>query len=324
MRRKDVYLSLVLGLIVTLLAWQLAEHYITDFVGNLSYKLLRRSFIELPVPDPEGLTMRYLPGLGKVYDAELIARQASRGYDTRIDKERMQWFMQGTDWLQARLDSTLIISQPYNFPPADDIAPWISASAQSAAALALLKRSGHERNKELLDTSIRMLEKLQPGQSKLCIAESDSSYWYVAHQAHPYSLYGMLSVLRDLKEIYQITELPLAGNLYLKGMRSLVQHLPELETHGYLNDKFLYIGLRSKHYRLYTMLSELASGYPDPVLASKLKAYHRRHNSFVLVQFFANPGVGRFTGFILVWLLFAIIAYLFLRRPVKNLTINDG
>ncbi len=323
-RRKELLLSIALGFIFTLVAWQIAEHYITDFFGPLIYKVFRISYVELPTVDKDGLTMRYIPGQGKVYDAELIARQASRGYDTRIDQGRKQWFMQGTDWLLSKLDSTLVIAQPYDFPPAGDKAPWISASAQSATALAILKRAGYDRNKDLLIRSIAILEQLSPEKGKLSIAESDSSYWFVAHSQNPYSLYGMLCVLGDLQEFYQTTELPLAGSMYLKGMRSLVQHLPELESHGYLNDPYLYMGHRSEHRMLYQMLSKLASGYPDPQLTEKVQAYHRRHSNFILQQMVANPSGYRFGGYILVWLLISAIAYLFLRRPDRNFTSDEG
>lgn len=323
-RKKELLLSIALGFIFTLVAWQIAEHYITDFFGEISYKLLRSSYMELATTDQTGLTMRYIPGRGKLYDAETIARQASRGYDTRIDPIRMQWFMKGTTWLLQNLDSTFVITQPYDFPPSGDKAPWISASAQSATALAIMKRAGHERNKEMLEKSITILEQLQPEKSGLSIAESDSAYWFVAHPEKPYSLYGMICVLSDLQEIFRITEIPLAGTLYLKGMRSLVSHLPELESNGYLNDKYLYLPHRSEHRKLYTMLNSLSAGYPDPQLSAMLKGYHRRHSNFILQQMIANPSPRRFTGFILVWLLIAFIAYLFLRRPERNFTNDEG
>lgn len=323
-RHKELILSIALGFIFTLLAWQIAEHYITDFFGELSYKILRSSYMEIATHDQDGLTMRYLPGIGKLYDAETIARQAARGYDTRIDPERMQWFTKGSDWLLARLDSSSVITQPYDFPPATDKAPWISASAQSATALAIMKRAGYERNKEMLEKSISILEQLDPKIGKLSIAESDSAYWFVAHQGKPYSLYGMICVLSDLQEIFRITEIPLAGTLYLKGMRSLVSHLPELESNGYLNDNFLYLPHRSEHRKLYSMLSMLSAGYPDPKLTELIKAYHCRHSNFILQQMIANPSTKRFAGFIFVWLLLALIAYLFLKRPARNFTNDEG
>ena len=323
-RTKEIFFSLVLGFIFTLLAWQIAEHYIGDLFAKIAYKTLHISYSEQLGADRDGLAMRYLPGLGKVYDTELIARQASRGYDTRIDAERMKWFIQGTDWLLAHLDSTNIVLQTEDFPPAGDKAPWPSASAQSATALAIMKRAGYDRNKELLARSISILRQLDLQLNDLALAESDSAYWFVSHRTHPYSLHGMLCVLGDLQEIYQITELPLAGSLYLKGMRSLTRHLPELETNGYLNDKFLYMNLRSEHRKLYQMLNNLSAGYSDPQLAERIRAYHRRHSSFVLLQMFANASWGRFAGFVMVWLLIAAIAYLFLRRPLKNFTSEEG
>lgn len=77
--KKVLVFSLILGFLLTFIAWQTSEHLLTDLFGNFSYKLFKISYMETITQDQDGLTMRYLPGIGKVYDAEIIARQSSPG-----------------------------------------------------------------------------------------------------------------------------------------------------------------------------------------------------------------------------------------------------
>lgn len=316
--------SILLSLLFITAIWQISERQLSDLLGNLCYKLFKSSFTEQPTWDDKGIAMRYIPGIGKVYDVELIARQASRGYDTHVDPIRLSWFMKGTDWLSAHLDSTAVIYQPYDYPPAQDQAPWLSASAQSSATLAMLKRAGFERDKALLAKGIMILRKLEPTSGQFTLSQPDSSLWFVSHRADPYSLYGMISTLSDLNEIHSLLKDPITNELYQKGMRSLTARLPQLAPRGYLHDNYLYQGRRSQHYRLSKMLSALSATYPDPAFSALVKDYARRQNSFVLWQLVQNPSLARWVSFFLSWLILALIIYLFLRRPVRNFTSEEG
>lgn len=316
--RKVIPASLLLSLLFITAVWQISERQLSDIIGNLCYKLFKSSFTEQATWDDQGIAMRYIPGLGKVYDVELIARQASRGYDTRIDPTRLSWFMKGSDWLSAHLDSTAVIYQKYDFPPARDKAPWLSASAQSAATLAMLKRAGFERDRAMLARGIMMLRKLQPPNQLFALSQPDSALWFVSHREDPYSLYGMICTLSDLNEIHSLLKDPITASLFQQGMRSLAVQLPRLAPKGYLHDKYLYQGRRAQHYRLGKMLSDLAAAYADPAFSAQVKTYTRRQNSFVLWQLVSDPSPLRLVSFVLSWLVLALIIYLFMRRPVRK------
>lgn len=309
----SIWLSLLIGLLFTSFIWQIAEPEVVEFVGKACYKVTRHSFIEVITHDAAGIPMRYHPGAGTVYDPELVAREASRNYNTRIEPNREQRFLQLSEWLVKQVDSTGLIPQGYDFPPASLKQPWYSASSQSAAMLAIAQRAGFLRNKDLVNTASIMLSRLDPRHGNLSRAETDSTVWFKSYP--DYALRGMLNTLLNLHEYYKLVGDPLAEDLFQRGVRMLDYKLGSLEVEGYLDDRYTRMGKRQEHRQLTSLLEELNKVIPNPLLSSDIMRYKRLDKNLVVYQILVQFAWGRMLGAILAWLLCALVVYAFLRVP---------
>lgn len=319
-------LSLTISFIFACLVWQMAEAKLVDFFSKACYAISKRSFTELNTHDKNGMPMRYYPGVGTFYDPELIAREASRFYDTRIDPVRLKGFIAYSDWLIAHSDSNGIIAQPNDFSPAELFSPWYSGSAQTANLLAIAKRAGYERDVSLLSRSRNLMNQIGSQNSPLqsSIMAKDGSLWIQSHPGRDNELRGMLSGLADLAAYAKLTRDSSATELFNQGVTNLSKRLPQLEKQAYLDDKFCRMGRRDEHSYLTKLLQDVSSATPDSVFKPAVQRFEAKDRVFVLAQMLKRPRPGRISGFLVVWLGSFAIAHAFLRAPKKNLTINSG
>ncbi|MDD2229257.1 MAG: D-glucuronyl C5-epimerase family protein [Candidatus Cloacimonetes bacterium] len=312
-KHKTIWLSLIISFLFTAFIWQIAEPEIVEFAGKACFKITRSSFIEVNTEDAAGIPMRYYPHVGKVYDPELIATEASRCYNTRLEPVREQRFLQLSAWLIKNIDATGMIPQTYDFPPALLKAPWYSSATQSAAMLALAQRAGFLRSKEPLILANKMLQQLDPKVGKLSRAESDSTIWFVSYPN--YAVRGMLNTLLNLHIYYEIRGDPLAKELFEQGMRLLQTKLNNLEDCGVLNDRYTHVGERKEQRQLTNLLEKLNEISPSTAISAKIACYKRVDKHFAVYQMLAQRAGGRMFRFFIAWLFFSLLIRLFLRVP---------
>ncbi|MDY0152395.1 MAG: hypothetical protein RBS43_09005 [Candidatus Cloacimonas sp.] len=318
---KFIGISVLISFLFVCLIWQIAEPKIVSALGKACYAISHRSFIELTTYDKSGLPMRYYPGAGTFYDPELIAREASRYYDTRIEPQRLQAFIAESDWLLAHCDSTGVIAQAYDFPPAKLTQPWLSAPANTAAMLAIAKRAGYDRDTRKLVLAKRMLANIRKAEASSAYYNSDGLLWLKAYPAAENDLQGMLRGLSDLAEFYKIAGDSIAGNLFNQGIKNLTTRLPQVEKKGYLEDEYSRLGQRADHRQLTQLLSDTSYATPDSIFKPNVLRYQAKDRIFVVTQMLVRPRFGRICGFLVAWLLSFLLVYAFLRVPRKNLTI---
>jgi hypothetical protein len=308
LKYKYVVFCLILSLAFTTAIWQIAEAKLVDVFGKLCYSLCHRSFIELTTYDKDDMPMHYYPGVGTFYDPELIAREASRFYDTRIDPPRLKAFIKDSDWLLAHIDSLGRLPQPYDFPPAGLKQPWVSAPSQTAAMLAIAKRAGYERNAEVFLHARKLFTNLAEN------AAGKDSLW-LSTQPGEEDLRGMLSSLIDLASYGKLVQDSLALQMFKSGVDALAKRLPGYEKQGYLDDKYCKIGQRAEHRMLTQLLSEVSYATPDSVFKPIVLRFQAKDRVFVIKQLLTKPKLGRISGFLFAWLACFLLAYAFLRAP---------
>lgn len=310
----SIWLSILISFIFVSFIWQLAEPQIVTFTGNLSYKLFKTSFIEVNTYDPQGIPMRYIPRVGKVYDPEYIAFEASRFYRTRLEKDREQKFLQYTEWLEKQLDANGLIPENYDFPPGSHISPWHRASSQAAVMVALTHRAGFMRNTDTLRKAEAMFHQLIPGNNDfLSIAGPDDTVWFTGKTNK--SVIGMINTLLMLNEYHRLVGDKRAKELFEAGLRRIEYRLPELEQAGYLDDPSYRIGRRSEHQQLVSKLEELQKLSPNPLLSADIYRYKRLDRNLVIFQIIMQGAWLRLLGFVLACLAVYLVVYTFLRMP---------
>ena len=312
-KHKALWLSLIISFLFTAFIWQIAEPEIVEFVGKTCFKITKHSFIEVATEDAAGIPMRYYPHVGIVYDPEYVAAEASRCYNTRLEPIREQRFLQLSEWLIKHIDSTGMIAQTYDFPPALLKAPWYSAATQSAAMLALAQRAGFQRNAEPLVLAQRMLQQLDPKVGKISRAESDSTIWFISYPN--YSVKGMLNTLLNLHMYYVLVGDPQAKDLFQQGMCLLKNKLNNLEDSGVLSDRYTRIGERKEQRQLTSQLEKLNELSPSHIIRTKIALYKRADKQFVLFQMLSQRAGGRMLRFFIAWVLCSLLIQLFLRVP---------
>ncbi len=312
-KNMAIWLSLLIGFLFISFIWQFAEPEIVEFVGKACYTITKRSFIEIDTSDEAGIPMRYYPRVGKVYDPELVAMEASRYYKTRIDPIREQKFLQLSEWLVKQVDATGLIPQTYNFPAASLKQPWYSASTQSAAMLAIAQRAGFLRNRDLLNTARAMLQQLDPQNGNLIRTESDSTLWFKSYP--DYALRGMINTLLNLHDYYKLVGEPLAEDLFNRGARMLNSKMVMLEGRGYLDDRYTRMGKRQEHRQLVSLLEELNQITQNKSMNTRIARYKRLDKKLVAFQMLDQYVWSRIFGVIFAWMLCSLIIHAFLRVP---------
>jgi hypothetical protein len=312
-KKVSLWLSILIAFIFVSFIWQIAETHIVTFTGKLSYKVFKKSFIEINTHDAQGIPMRYYPGVGLIYDPEYIAQEASRFYKTRVEKDREQSFLQLSGWLEQQLDTKGLLPDNYNFPPANRNAPWYRASTQAAAMVALAQRAGFLRNTDTLRKAENIFVLLQSGNSDLSIESPDSTVWFTGKSEK--SISGMINTLLKLNEYYELLGNPKAKELYEAGLNRLQYFLPELEREGYLDDPSVRVGRRLEHQQFIGKLEEINKRSPNPVLSADIDRYKRLDRNLTFFQMIMQGAVARLAGFLLACFAVSLIVYKFLRVP---------
>jgi len=310
---KYIAFSLLISFCFVTVIMQMAELKLADYWGRVCYKLSGYSFMEIDTKDKEGIPMRYYPGLGKVYDPQLIASEASRFYDTRIEPARQQAFLNLSQWLTVNVDSTGFIPQTYNYDAAGMTKPWYSAPTQAISLLAIAKRAGHLRDPVAFMQSRKMLTQLD----RLSSPTGEGGIWFWEFGAGVYSLKGMMNTLISLSKYHKIVGDSLSAKLFKQGTVALAYKLPELTNKGYLEDKYHHRNPRSEHHELVNLLALVNQATPDSIFKPAIIRLRKAEHKFILMQILSSPRFGRIMGFLCTWAVVFAFVYLPLkpRRP---------
>ncbi len=308
---------LLLSLCFATAIWQVAEVKFADSLAKLSASVFGHSLQETLVKDGSGVPLACIPGLGKVYDPQPIAQEATRLYKTRIETERLKGFLQLSERLEQSLDSRGLIPQPYSLPKAKLKQPWYNAPSQAATLVALANRAGYLRSPQTFAKAQALLAKLSPENSELSSSLPVGGIWFWEFGKNEYSLKGMLNTLISLKEYNTLLNDSLSARLFSQGILALQHKLPELEHKGWLNDRFHQKNKRSEHLELVSLLQSVNQLSSDSLFTTKVQELKGINNKLVLLQMAQQASWGRILAFLLTWLVFYMISYLSL-KPHKH------
>jgi len=326
-RRAIAIASCLISLLFISAIWQFAETDIHAFIERTWGKISGRPFNQIDTVDDNGIPMQLYRNGQSHYNPLFIANDAKREYYRSRNLGQVQRFIQLTDWLLANgseTDSTFLLSYDFDLPQYEQSKPWSSALAQSVVMNALAHRASFERNLEIYAKAIKTLNTLDPDRANLGYAINDSSYWYMEYPAsEPYwVLNGMMGVLLELYYYYDLTEDPLAQELFEKGFIALEMKLPEFDFHGYsrydLNGTMAGRMYHQKHIRQLAKLQELR---PSAKLEYYQKRWTKADSYPVLWQILLNPRPKRIIAFLLPFLLLWGFSFLLLagkRRKAQS------
>ncbi len=306
----------------SLLIWQLGEVKLADFWARASVKLSGNGFQEVSFFGSDSLPKRFIPGVGKVPDPLLQALESYRLYKTRVEPARLEAFLKLSEHLENSIDPSGRIPQAYDFRKARLAQPWYNSATQAASAVALAARAGYLRSPETFQKARIVFSFLIPGSGSLSSAQSDGSVWYWEYGPDNYSLKGMIQTLLCLHEYHKIVGDTLAAQLFNKGVEALNNKLPELQTKGWLDDKYYLKNQRSEHLELTSLLSDLNAITPDSLFTPAIAGFQKRYNQTLILQLIQRPSFGRIIAFAITWLLIYLISYAFL-KPHKPRSIAE-
>lgn len=306
----------------SLLIWQLGEVKLADFWARASVKLSGNGFQEVSFFGSDSLPKRFIPGVGKVPDPLQQALESYRLYKTRVEPDRLETFLKLSENLENSIDPSGRIPQTYDLRKARLVQPWYSSSTQAASAVALAARAGYLRSPDTFQKARIVFSFLIPGSGSLSSAQSDGSIWFWEYGQDNYSIRGMIQTLLSLHEYHKIVGDTLAAQLFNQGVEALNRKLPELQTKGWLDDKYYQKNQRSEHLELTSLLSELNAITSDSLFTLAIAGFQKRYNQTMILQLIQRPRFGRIIAFAITWLLLYLISYAFL-KPHKPRSVAE-
>ncbi len=321
-RSKDV-VSLALALIISSLIWQFGETRI-QAMGEQAFSLLTgRPYNQIEKTDAQGIPYQLYREQGARYNPLFIARRAQE-LALETDPASEAEFRKLSDWLLAHstlVDSSLVCYYDFDLPGLGLKAPWPSALAQAVILNVFRNRAVLERDALWVSRTRAILRSLQVNADlglSSNLADDQIWWWEYPGTDSLFVLNGMISVLFELWDYSQFSADPRAASLFDQGYQAVLQKLPEFDFHGYSR----YAAGREMAGRLYhqkhiAQLQRLNRIKPSPLLQKYARRWLFHDRLPFPWQLVFNPRPWRVLGFIITWLVIAVLTYLMLVR-IKN------
>lgn len=231
--RKYLVRHLIIAVLLTELLFFFLETDIQYFINNIIMNVSGKAVIAASKYDENGIPYTVYPDAKKQYNPLFIANEGNAQYSMILEGKSPETFFHIVRYLEKETilneDNALI---PYHFDfsyrSIPIKAPWYSSLAHGSVMLVFQKAfllSGDRKYQRLSQAYRNGLDQPELG---LSYHENDDKIWFEEYpiKEKPHVLNGMMEIVLNLHEHYQLSGDTISYQFYQKGLNALIDDLP--------------------------------------------------------------------------------------------------